>query len=135
MCNLHNGYYLNVHLAAQKKNNAIPSIESRDGLENLMENSQLQFASGLLGTLQYSSPPLLTDFQGLPEKPTDQWGVYLLILEKTNERPQIYVVSGTHSSDGVAFRWNQYTYHQKLPRYLSKALEDGYTLSSKELLC
>jgi hypothetical protein len=59
----------------------------------------------------------------------------LLVLEKATCRPKIYVGSGTESQYGVSVRLSQYDRKNSLPRYVQQAIDDGYIIVHKGLLC
>jgi hypothetical protein len=95
----------------------------------------IAFAPGLFDVLQSAAPPTIKFFKTLPTDATKRWGVYLLVLEKANCRPKIYVGSGTESQYGVSNRFAKYDLKNALPRYIQEALDDGYTIVHKGLLC
>lgn len=90
-------------------------LATRDLLEQLLSDSLLVFAPGLLDVLQPPTPPSVAYFKGLPTD-ANCWGVYLLVLEKPGCRPKIYVGSGTDKDRGVARRFQQYDSNQNLKK-------------------
>jgi len=104
-------------------------------LDKLLTDSLLVFAPGLLDVLQSPTPPTIAYFKTLPLHTVSIWAVYLLVLEKAHCRPKIYIGSGTDSQKGVASRLRQYPHGKNLPQHITLALNDGYRLSHKGLLC
>jgi hypothetical protein len=74
-------------------------------------------------------------FKGLPADFSKRWAIYLLVLEKDNCWPKVYIGSGTNGTEGVSSRIGQYRRLELLPRYLGKALDEGHTIVHKGLLC
>jgi hypothetical protein len=110
-------------------------ISGQDILEELLSSVSLTCAPGLFEILQSSTPPTISFFKALPSEFTKRWGIYLLTLEKSGCRPKIYIGSGTRRQ-GVRERLNQYAHRGKYtPRYVAKALDDGYVITHKGLLC
>jgi hypothetical protein len=103
--------------------------------------ASLSFAPGLLEVLQASTPPTVAWFKNLPSDnryawETDNWAVYLIVLEKDGERTRIYIGSGTNAEAGLAHRWNQYVAKKgALPSGMKKAFEDGFEITHKGVLC
>jgi hypothetical protein len=56
------------------------------------------------------------------------------VLKKQGCRPKIYVGSGTYSERGVLGRFEAYDSETLLPRYVKRALDDGYRIVHKGLL-
>jgi len=104
-------------------------------LEQVMLSSHFTFAPGLLDVLQSKSPPTIAYFKSLPLHLVKLWAVYLLVLEKANHRPKIYIGCGTECRSGVSTRMSQYGREVNLPKYVRRALDDGYVISHKGLLC
>jgi hypothetical protein len=102
-----------------------------DVVRQLLLSESVTFAQGLLAVLQAATPPSTAYFKTLPAEAKSSWGVYLLVLEKDRCRPRIYVGSGTHTKRGVETRLEDYD----LPKYVKLALDDGYTIVHKGLLC
>jgi hypothetical protein len=95
----------------------------------------LTFAPGLLDVLQSKTPPTISYFKSLPLHLAKIWGVYLLVLEKPNHHPKVYIGSSTESRSGLCTQMSQYNRRQNIPIYVQRALDDGYTISSKGPLC
>lgn len=110
-------------------------ITSQAVLEEIASAASLFFAPGLFEALEATAPPTIQYFKTLPTEPTKSWAVYLLILEKPNHRPRIYIGSGTSSRSGVYGRFYQYDHQVTLPTHVEKALDEGYTIVHKGLLC
>jgi hypothetical protein len=110
----------------------IPSLEV---LEELFMLASFEFAPGLFAVLQATAPPTIQYFKSLPTGPVKSWAVYLLVLEKANCRPRIYIGSGTDGRCGVHRRFCQYDSSSALPKYVAKALDEGYEIVHKSLIC
>lgn len=110
-------------------------ITSSEVLEQLFAIAALDFAPGLFNVLRAATPPTISWFKRLPTEAHLRWAVYAVVLEKANCRPKVYMGSGTHSRYGVSRRLNSYTHGTLLPHYVQKALENGYVISHKGLLC
>jgi hypothetical protein len=106
---------------------------SEDALEKLM--SLMIFAPGLLDVVQAATPPTIGFFESLTNASKGLWGVYALLLVKPRFRPKIYVGCGTHSTTGVKERFRNYDTGDALPQNVKRALDDGYTIVHKGLLC
>lgn len=116
------------------KNPAIALIlTSQDVVEEVM--SVFSFAPSLWDAVQDASQPSLAFFKSLPTTCKNLWGVYLLVLEKDGHRPMIYVGSGTDSTYGILRRFLQYDARQSLPSRIGPALDNGYTITHKGVLC
>jgi rubredoxin len=104
-------------------------------IAQLMASSLIVFAPGLLDVLHSETPPTVAYFMNLPTDVVKLWAVYVLVLTKLNCRPRIYVGSGTAKKRGVALRFSQYDKKRALPRSIERAFDEGYTITSKGLLC
>jgi hypothetical protein len=108
--------------------------------------ADVTFAPGLFQAIQSPAAPAITWFKSLPGYDNDGdrvWGVYLLVLEKSEHTPKLYTGSGTNAQEGVKHRFNIYdqasrgdlkSSSNELPVYVKKALADGYNITSKGLL-
>jgi hypothetical protein len=61
-------------------------------VQQLLSDPLLVFAPGLLDVFQASTPPSLSYFKSQPTYVSKCWAVYLIILEKLDSRPKIYIV-------------------------------------------
>ncbi len=104
-------------------------------LQQLLLGSLFSFAPGLFQVLKSKTPPTIAYFKTLPLHTTKIWAVYVLILEKPGHRPKTYIGIGTDSRSGVSTRLGQYHRGESLPKFVKRALDDGYTMSHKGLLC
>lgn len=113
------------------------TVNSLSAVEELFSIASLTFAAGLFEALKSATPPTIAYFKTLPTpKPKKRvWAVYLLVLEKDGRRPKIYVGSGTNSEKGVSARFWGYHDGVAIPIYVQKALDEGYTIVHKGLLC
>jgi hypothetical protein len=110
-------------------------LTTQDVVEKIMSDSLLEFAPGLLDVVQAATPPSLVYFKSLPTEDKKRWGVYVIVFEKKNCRPKIYIGSGTNAVGGVAKRLQNYTYENNLSRFVMKAMDSGYRVKHKGLLC
>jgi hypothetical protein len=123
--------------AAMKNYHIDKWLYSYDVFEEYFFELALVFAPGLLEVLQASTPPTLAFFRTLPShiKVGRCWAVYLLILEKSDCRPRVYIGMGTQEVKGVAGRLYQYEALVNLPALVKAALDEGYDITHKGLLC
>jgi hypothetical protein len=110
-------------------------LTSFELLEELLNEAGIQFAPALYDILCSEIAPTITQLKSLPSNFKRRWAVYLLILEKLGHRPKVYVGSGTNKTAGVSLRMYSYDSHTNLPVYVEQALNDGYAITSKGLLC
>ena len=107
-------------------------------ISELCSSASLCFCPGLYETIQAVHPPTLEFFRNLPSDAYNKWGVYALVLEKQGALGMVYIGSGTEFRRGVPYRWKQYdkpkTYRYVLPKYLARALDEGYKITHKGLL-
>jgi hypothetical protein len=124
-------------LTASKLKNPVYGLilATEEILIDLLNDSRVVFAPTLLDIMQSQTPPTLSDFKALPTKTTGRWGVYLLTLEKLGHRPKTYTGSGTGLKDGIGGRWACYDRQTELPHRVKAALEDGYIITHKGLIC
>jgi len=109
----------------------LPTLQA---LEQVLLDSSLTFAPGLLEVLQSKTPPSIAYFERLPVQTATLWGVYIIVLEKPGHRPKLYTGCGT-GRQGVRHRLASYPKGQMLPKYVQYALDDGYTITHMRLLC
>jgi hypothetical protein len=100
-----------------------------------MSDSLLAFAPGLLDVLQANVPPSIAYFKSLPTYCKKLWAVYVIVFEKRRYRPKIYIGNSTHSESGVYQRLRQYDSMINVPKDVRAALDDGYKITHKALLC
>jgi hypothetical protein len=110
-------------------------LSSQVIIEELLSPTSLVFAPDLFDILQASTPPAVSYFKTLPTEFHKRWAVYPLVLEKPNYRPRIYVGSGTDARDGVSARLRRYDKGGLLGRFVTQALDEGYIIQHKGLLC
>lgn len=93
----------------------------------------------MLPTFSTSSKPLHHQLcpiskRFLPSFTND--GLYIFSFsKKLNYRPRIYVGSGTDARDGVSARLRRYGKGGLLGRFVTQALDEGYIIQHKGLLC
>jgi len=110
-------------------------LTSLSVLEVIASTASLNFAPGLLDVLQAAAPPTIEFFKRLPTDTLPRWGVYVIVLEKPGCRPRLYIGSGTNTIGGVRVRLRQYDDGFLLPQWVKDALDHGYTIVHKGLLC
>lgn len=111
-------------------------FDNQAALEEVASTASLVFCPGLFEVLQAATPPTIQFFKSLPtDTSAKRWGIYVIVLERSYCRPIFYVGSGTSSGEGVRSRLKQYDDGFLLPEYVEKALDEGYTMVHKGLLC
>ena len=119
-----------------QKNSVYSSIlPTHEAVEDFMSSLPVSFAPDLCTVFESPTPPDIDYFKTLPTQSEKRWGIYLLTLEKPDSRSKIYIGSGTAARGGVSTRLRQYDNKSTLPTYVRKALEDGYHIVHKGLLC
>lgn len=110
-------------------------LKSRVFTLSLLAAAGLNVCPGLLEVIQHPTPPSITWFESLPSLiPASVWGIYALVLRKDGCLPCLYFGSGTNYSQGVRARISNYNTNTLIPRYVRKALDDGYTITHRCLL-
>jgi hypothetical protein len=106
-------------------------------LEKVAGATDLAFCKDLLEVASSMTPPTVAYFKGLPYPDYDAkvLAVYMLVFEKENERPRLYVGSGTHTKYGAIHRLKVYDAGRNLPRYVAAALREGFSMVHKTFLC
>ena len=110
---------------------------SESELKNFASTRRISFAPELMKILKSPTPPTLEDLKSLPKLPTKTkvWAVYLLVLEREGEKPEIYIGCGTESIYGVKSRFNQYDNENTLPKEVKDRLENHqYKITFQGLL-
>ena len=114
-------------------------VSTYDDLQGLASLAPIVFAPNLLNIVQNATPPSLEFFKCLPvgnSKTKDTWGVYLLVMEKSDNLPRLYIGSGTEDLKGIRVRLLNYeTRSGGLPRLVKKAFKEGFTITHKGILC
>lgn len=110
-------------------------ITSLAVLQGIATAAGLVFAPGLLDVVQSIAPPTLAFFEGLPTSFAERWAIYAISLRKPGCRPLLYFGSGTSAELGVKGRLKQYDDGYLIPTYVQHALDDGYVITHKGLLC
>lgn len=110
-----------------------------EALQKAFKEASFTFAPGLLDAVQSDTPPTLAFFQSLPTETRrngrDSWDVYALVLSKDGHRSKLYIGSGTNTQGGLFKRFNDYESDSSLKsEWIQKALDDGFTITSKGLL-
>lgn len=111
------------------------AISDYGALIELLSRLPLDFAPGFFDVLQSQTPPSTEFFQSLPAVQKKQWGVYLILLQKAGCSDQIYVGSGTDAKSSSIARLVQYDNDHQVPRHVKRALQDGYSIAHKGIIC
>jgi hypothetical protein len=101
--------------------------------------TSITFAPRFMKALRSTTAPSIALFKRLPLNTKGSrliWAVYVIVLEKRNHRSKIYIGSGTDSRHGVKVRLQHYKPKSKtLPKLVKKAVDVGYPITYKGLLC
>ncbi|KAK5199734.1 Carbamoyl-phosphate synthase [Exophiala xenobiotica] len=108
--------------------------------QSIISCACITFCPGLFEILQSATPPSIEWFKNLPTYDSLGdwflcWAIYALVLQKPGHRDKLYIGSGTSSFDGVVVRLNQYDDLTMLPSRVEAAIDDGYVIVHKGLLC
>ena len=97
----------------------------------------LQFASGVLETLQSEQPPSPDFFLTTPWPESKVWGVYAMLMVKDGCEPGLCIGSGTDSMSGARKRMQQYydKTNSTLPIAVRRLFKQGYDVAHIGLLC
>jgi hypothetical protein len=121
--------------AKQRKNALYDQIlYSKELVFELATTSSLSFAPGLAEALESKTSPSIAFFKSLPRDFRKSWGVDVIILERKDSRPKIYVGSRTGWVRGMWTRIMNYIRGDMLPRLVKKAVNEGYSITHKGLL-
>lgn len=100
---------------------------------------RLNFPPTIRKTLHSASPPSLDFFRSLNVDASyaKNWGIYIILMEKTGEAPKLYVGSGTSGQYGVRTRLAVYKnlVTGTVARLIRSAASKGYVITSIGLLC
>jgi hypothetical protein len=95
--------------------------------------SSISFAAGLLAVLQSDLPPTIDFFKSLPADVIGLWGIYLILLEKADHRPKIYIGSSVNVA-GMNTRFTSYNNGHSIPQWVQHAIDNGFTITYKGVL-
>ncbi|RMD44198.1 hypothetical protein DV735_g980, partial [Chaetothyriales sp. CBS 134920] len=115
-----------VYVAVGQKRSTVAQL-----VKTLEQNDAMKYSIVVAATASEAAPlQYIAPF-------TDEkvWAVYLLLMEKPGSTAKVYVGSGTSSQSGVSARLSGYDRGNRLPRFIKRALDEGYTFSSRGLLC
>jgi hypothetical protein len=102
----------------------LPSLEV---LEQLLQQSSICIVPGTLEILQSKAAPTINWFNSLPAITYKHfWAIYLLVWERPDSRPKIYVGSGTESQKGVGKRLGEYDHGEGFSTFCNEAVDEGY---------
>ncbi|PSK57909.1 Pyruvate carboxylase [Elsinoe australis] len=112
-------------------------MPTKEDLLRLAVDAKLEVAPGVMEALQSDIPPQIVFFEALPGIPDSRkyWAVYILVLRKAGQRPKIYIGSGTCQDRRIARRFQQYDNHTDFARFVQAAIDLGYHVVHKGLLC
>lgn len=112
-------------------------FNSQAVFETIATTASIVFCPGLFEVLQAATPPSIRFFKSLPAPPelVNKCGVYVTVMEKPGCRPKVYVGSATSAQQGMRQSLQQYDLGLMLPQYVEDALDEGYTITHKGLLC
>ncbi|KAL2206622.1 hypothetical protein CC79DRAFT_896436 [Sarocladium strictum] len=99
----------------------------------LFKDLGFRFAPGLLDILVSDSPPPALCFENFPNEYNGWWIVYAIKLNKNGVTMSLlYMGSATNLEHGARNRTKVYrnAITSQLPKYVKKALEEGYEISS-----
>lgn len=103
-------------------------------LTALAVTANLSFCPGLLDAMRATSPPALQFFKKLPAATFKTWAVYVLVLEKLDSKPLVYIGSGTESQYRVLNRWSDYDRLDKLPNRVQEMVDKGFAITHKGVI-
>ena len=111
-------------------------LSSQSVLLEICSAANLVFCPGLFNVIQNAYAPAVNFFESLPSDTARRWGVYVLVFQKPNAIPLIYIGSGTNSRDGVSARLGEYDRPARgtIPQYVENALRENYKIVHKGLL-
>ncbi|KAF7158065.1 hypothetical protein CNMCM5623_002577 [Aspergillus felis] len=116
----------------------VRELEWRKKLAEIYALSRLDLCAGLLPILQSSVPPTVKWCIDLSlSVPKDVWGVYLLVLQKPDQKTAIYVGSSTAVLPvyrGLRTRLQQHNVGKFVPPFVQKAKDDGSNGAVKVVL-
>lgn len=113
----------------------VTKITSLQSVELLLSSVPLSFATGLFECLQGLRSPTISFFKTLSTLYRGLWGIYLVLLEKENERPKIYIGSGCGLPQGVVSRLRKHRLGNDEPRFCALAKQKGFRITYMGLLC
>ena len=124
-----------VHAPWKRLNAVILSLlPNEQVLKHLLQTHKFEFPVALLDAFKAKGPPNISFFEDLPDAHVRLWGVYALLLKKDGEKPMLYIGSGTAARVGLKSRMACYTRGASLPRYVSRAMDNGYEVTYRGIL-
>ncbi|PSK57848.1 ATP synthase subunit beta, mitochondrial [Elsinoe australis] len=112
-------------------------FKDRSSYDSVANCAPIEAAPGLADVLSSPEPPSVDFFLSLPGIPLSKiFAIYCIVLLKAGCKALLYFGSGTEQYDGAEKRVDSYKDDNKsLPRFMLKAIKDGYTIAHKGLLC
>lgn len=112
-------------------------FKDRSSYDSVANCAPIEVAPGLADVLSSPEPPSVDFFLSLPGIPLHKiFAIYCIVLLKAGCKALLYFGSGTEQYDGAEKRVDSYHDDSKsLPRFMGKAIKDGYTIAHKGLLC
>lgn len=90
-------------------------------------------APGLLAVLQSTTTPTISYLKSLSLHAGKLWTVYLIVLKLQGHRPRVYLGRRTDALDGVSSWLVFYDRGTQLPRFVQRALADGWKITHEVL--
>jgi hypothetical protein len=112
-------------------------LADKEYFQKTCTDIRLFFPDTLTDVLQSDSAPSVDFFRSLNADASrnNVWGIYIILMEKTGNRPRLYVGSGTRAQSGVRTRLQQYNRQFNMSVSIRNALRKGYTITNFGLLC
>ncbi|KAJ4403710.1 carbamoyl-phosphate synthase (glutamine-hydrolyzing) cpa2 [Neurospora sp. IMI 360204] len=108
----------------------LPTIQSTEAMG-------LKFADELQDIIQAPHPPNLNTLISLPEfshQDQHKFSCYILILQKADDTPLVYVGTGTDKTKGTHKRFTDYDNGKNLSGHTKIACQQGYKITHKKIL-
>lgn len=109
-------------------------FSSQAVVSDVISTASLQYCDGFLDAANALNPPPVDWFTTTDTDTHNKWRVYALVLKRTDSKDLVYFGSGTQATVGVDARFQNYNQHVRLPKFVDKALNDGYAIIHKGLL-
>lgn len=105
-------------------------------LSALFEQAGISFCPGLSDIIRAATSPPLSWIEDLSDYiPKNVWGVYVLVLRHPSRTPYLYIGAATAYVRGARARISEHGRGILSPQHVATALDSGYTISHRALLC